>query len=60
MRAELVVALAAALSASTATAQVPRTIEVGPAGDLGAALREARDGDTVVVQGGVHRGPLVI
>lgn len=60
MRAELVVALAVSLSASTATAQVPRTIEVGPAGDLGAALREARDGDTVVVQGGVHRGPLSI
>jgi nitrous oxidase accessory protein len=32
----------------------------GPSGSLAAALAEAQPGDTVVVRGGVHQGPLVV
>lgn len=46
--------------AASAPAQA-RTIVVAPHGlTLARALEEARDGDTVVVQGGVHPGPVVV
>lgn len=60
MRAEVVAALLSLLWSSTVSAQTPRTIEVGPAGDLRLAIGKARDGDTVIVHGGVHRGPVVV
>lgn len=40
-----------------------RTLVVGPDGDhpdLAAAVAAARDGDTVEVHGGLHRGPVVV
>ncbi|MEO8084673.1 MAG: nitrous oxide reductase family maturation protein NosD [Ardenticatenales bacterium] len=48
---------------AAATAWVPRTIDVGagrPFEDISAAVTAARDGDTVVVHGGVYAGPLVV
>lgn len=49
------------LLAAPALAEAPRTITVRPQGpSLVQALEEARDGDRILVQGGVHAGPIVV
>ncbi|MCO5172491.1 MAG: nitrous oxide reductase family maturation protein NosD [Planctomycetes bacterium] len=53
----LLLALLAPVCVSTARAG--ETLTVGPGGDLARALEAARDGDTIVVEGGVH-APVVV